>query len=249
MYRKAKAGHVGCSLSAADVMTFIHFGCMQNDDEFILSKGHAAALLYSVLAEKGLLTEADVDSFYQDNTYLAAHPPAGKLPGIPFATGSLGHGLSLAAGLALATRLEGKDRKIFCLTSDGELNEGSIWEAALFIIHQQLRQVIWWIDRNGLQGFGRTEEVMQLEPLAQKLQAWGFQVITCQGHDYEALEKARRASEAADRPVVVIAQTTKGKGWERLQNQVDCHYLPMTDEDYTAILQALEAEYKEQAAG
>ena len=240
MYRQANAGHVGCSLSAAEVMTYIHFGWMQPQDEFILSKGHAAALLYSVLAEKGVLSAADIDTFYQDNTLLAAHPPAGKLPGIPFATGSLGHGLSLAAAMALADRLATGNKKIFCLTSDGELNEGSIWEAASFIVHQQLRQVIWWIDRNGLQGFGKTEEVMQLEPLAQKLQAWGFQVITCQGHDIDALQQARRAAEAAERPVAIIAQTTKGLGWERLQNQVDCHYLPMTDDDYAAILQAIE---------
>ena len=126
MYKAANAGHVGCSLSCAEILTFVQFGWLTEGDEIILSKGHAAASLYSVLAEAGRLDESDIATFYKNNTYLAAHPPTNKLNGIPFATGSLGHGLSLAAGLGLAAKLKKTDKKIFCVTSDGEINEGSI---------------------------------------------------------------------------------------------------------------------------
>ena len=136
MYKNANAGHVGSSLSCAEILVFLRFAWMKNDDAFVLSKGHAAAALYSVLAEYGTLSESDIKSFYQDGTVLAAHPPVNKIKGVPFATGSLGHGLSLCAGMALASRLKNQQRKFFCLTSDGELDEGSVWEAALFIAHR-----------------------------------------------------------------------------------------------------------------
>src|ERR1700754_1200820 len=161
MYKKANAGHVGCSLSCLEMLTFIKFELSAAEDELILSKGHAAALLYSVLAEAGMISEEEIDTFYLNGTYLSAHPPVNKIKGIPFATGSLGHGLSIAAGLGLAGKLKRSDKKIFCITSDGELNEGSTWEAALFISHHDLRNIIWFIDRNYLQGFGRTEDVMK----------------------------------------------------------------------------------------
>ena len=152
MYKTANAGHVGTSLSCAELLTFVVFDWMQGEDEFILSKGHAAAALYSTLAERGFITEKDIETFYCDATYLAAHPPPNKLKGIPFATGSLGHGLSLAAGLALASRYKKSGKRAFCITSDGEIDEGSLWEAASFIIHHSLQTVIWLIDRNHLQG-------------------------------------------------------------------------------------------------
>src|SRR6478609_7381828 len=165
MYKHANAGHIGCSLSSTEMLTFLRFDWMEEGDEFVLSKGHAAALLYSVWAEYGILSEADIESFYKNNTYLAAHPPANKIKGIPFATGSLGHGLSLAAGLGLGLKLRKSNKKVFCITSDGELNEGSIWEAAMFIAHHNLTNVVWMIDRNQIQGFGRTEDVIKLNPL------------------------------------------------------------------------------------
>jgi len=190
MYKKANAGHVGCSLSCLEIIVYIKFELMKATDELILSKGHAAALLYSVLAEDGALSDDDINTFYQNGTYLSAHPPVNKIKGIPFATGSLGHGLSIAAGFGLAGKLKKEDRKIFCITSDGEINEGSTWEAALFIAHHNLKNVLWFIDRNYLQGFGRTEDTLRLEPLDKKLEDLA------------------------------------------LENTVDCHYLPLTEEDF-----------------
>lgn len=230
MYKQANAGHVGCSLSCLEMMVFIRFELMQSQDELILSKGHAAALLYSVLAEYGTLSEADIDSFYKEGTMLPAHPPVNKIKGIPFATGSLGHGLSLAAGFGLAGKLKSNNKTIYCLTSDGEINEGSTWEAALFIAHHQLKNVVWFIDRNFLQGFGRTEDTLKLEPLDRKLESFGFEVARAEGHDFASLRSA--VSEAgSDKPLAVICNTVKGKDLT-LQDTVDCHYLPLTEADF-----------------
>ncbi len=254
MYRRANAGHVGSSLSCADLAVFAAFAWMRAEDTLLLSKGHAAALLYALLAEKGVLSESDIATYYKDGTQLAAHPPAtGKVPGIPFATGSLGHGLSLAAGMALAARLKGSEgRRIFCITSDGELDEGSSWEAALFLAHHRLRDVVWLIDRNGLQGFGHTEDVLRLEPLAAKLAAFGFAVLEADGHDFASLADARDRWERARQdppsgPSVVICRTIKGKGLGALANTVDCHYLPMTEAQYQEALREVDATHGHQA--
>jgi len=234
MYKQANAGHVGCSLSCLEMIVFIKFALMKKEDELILSKGHAAALLYSVLAEDGMITEEEIATFYQNGTYLSAHPPVNKIKGIPFATGSLGHGLSIAAGLGLATRLKKKEKKIFCITSDGELNEGSTWEAALFISHHRLKNVTWFIDRNYLQGFGRTEDTLKLEPLDKKLESFGFQVAIADGHDFDSLKSAV-VSFQNEKPLAIICNTVKGKDLG-LQNTVDCHYLPLTEEDFQKLI-------------
>lgn len=234
MYKKANAGHVGCSLSCLEIMTFIKFELMKEEDDFILSKGHAAALLYSVWAEAGILTEEDIDSFYKNGTHLSAHPPVNKIKGIPFATGSLGHGLSLATGLGLANKLKNNHKKIFCLTSDGELNEGSTWEAALFLAHHNLKNVVWFIDRNYLQGFGRTEDTLKMDPLDKKLESFGFEVTQANGHDFDSLKQSVAAYQHT-KPLVVICNTIKGNNM-LLQNTVDCHYLPLTDEDYQQLI-------------
>lgn len=232
MYKNAHAGHIGCSLSCAEILTFLRFEWMGVYDELILSKGHAAAALYSVWAEYGILTEDDITSFYKNGTYLAAHPPAGKIKGIPFATGSLGHGLSLAGGLALAARLKRNNKKIFCVTSDGELNEGSIWEAAMFIAHHNLLNCVWLIDRNNIQGFGRTEDIIRLNPLDEKLKAFGFDVIEVDGHDMNSLFKAKEYYTNLQKPLAVICHTIKGNAVRYFQDTVDCHYLPMKDEHF-----------------
>jgi transketolase len=212
------------------MIIFIKFQLMKTEDELILSKGHAAALLYSVLAEEGTISEDEIASFYKNGTFLSAHPPVNKIKGIPFATGSLWHGLSLAAGFGLANKLKRGDKKIFCITSDGELNEGSTWEAALFISHHQLKNVIWFIDRNYLQGFGRTEDILKLDPLDKKLESFGFEVAIADGHSFGSL-KNTFAQYQNEKPLAIICNTVKGKDTE-LQNTVDCHYLPLTEEDF-----------------
>ncbi|MEO8770338.1 MAG: transketolase [Ferruginibacter sp.] len=234
MYKAANAGHVGCSLSCLEMIVFIKFQLMKSEDELILSKGHAAALLYSVLAEEGVISEEDIETFYKNGTLLSAHPPVNRIKGIPFATGSLGHGLSIAAGLALASKLKKNDKKIYCITSDGELNEGSTWEAALFIAHHNLKNVVWFIDRNYIQGFGRTEDTLKLDPLDKKLESFGFEVVTANGHDFDSL-KNTVAQFQNKKPLAVICNTTKGKDLT-LQDTVDCHYLPLTDSDFEKLI-------------
>ncbi|MEO7801839.1 MAG: transketolase [Ginsengibacter sp.] len=234
MYKTANAGHVGCSLSCLEMIVFIKFHLMKNDDELILSKGHAAALLYSVLAEDGVISEDDIQTFYKEGTLLPAHPPVNKIKGIPFATGSLGHGLSISAGLGLANKLKKTHKKIYCITSDGELNEGSTWEAALFIAHHNLRNVLWFIDRNYIQGFGRTEDTLKLDPLDKKLDSFGFEVLMADGHDFDSLENAC-SKLSSEKPLAIICNTTKGK-YLTLQNTVDCHYLPLTDSDFQKLI-------------
>jgi transketolase len=242
MYRQANAGHVGCSLSVAEILTFVRFGWMGDDDKIILSKGHAAASLYSLLAEDGTLDETIISTFYKNNTLLPAHPPVNKIKKIPFATGSLGHGLSLSAGLGLAQKLRKTSRHIFCITSDGELNEGSTWEAALFIAHHNLKNVIWLIDRNKLQGFGRTEDIMRLEPLDKKLVAFGFNFLHAQGHDFSSLQTAKLQTESSSIPTAIICATTKGRHWSLYEDKIDCHYLPMKADHYEAILAEVESD-------
>ena len=235
MYQKAHAGHIGSSLSCAEILVFLRFAWMTDEDVLVLSKGHAAAALYSVLAEAGVLTPSQIDSYYENGTQLPALPPVNAIKEVPFATGSLGHGLSLSAGMALGAKLSRRDRRYYCVTSDGELDEGSTWEAALFIAHHRLANVVWVIDRNNLQGIGRTEDVLALEPLDAKLRAFGFHVIAVDGHDFRSLLAARDECAlvvAESAPVAIIANTHKGNGISYLQDTVDSHYLPMSPEQY-----------------
>ena len=243
MYKKANAGHIGSSLSCAEILVFLRYAWMRKDDTFILSKGHAAAALYALLAETNVLAPSDIESFYRRAPAARSSPDRG-IREIPFATGSLGHGLSLCAGMALGAVLDRREQRCFCLTSDGELDEGSVWEAALFIVHRKLTNLVWLIDRNHLQGLGRTEEVMALEPLADKLRAFGFQVVTTNGHDLVSLQAARdqctRALAAGAAPVVIIAETIKGNGVSAMQDRVESHYLPMDDGQYQQAIRELD---------
>ena len=236
MYKKAHAGHIGSSLSCAEILVFLKFAWMRDDDTFILSKGQAVAALYSLLAEANVLHPSQIDSFYEEGTQFPALPPSNVVEEIPFATGSLGHGLSLCAGMALGAMLDRRERRCFCLTSDGELDEGSVWEAALFVAHRKLSSVVWLIDRNRIQGIGRTEEVMALEPLDAKLRAFGFHVVTTDGHEFSSLLAARdrctRVLAGRDTPVAIIAKTVKGHGVRYMQDTVASHYLPMDDVQY-----------------
>lgn len=230
MYKAANAGHVGCSLSCLEIITFVKFGLMKEEDELVLSKGHAAALLYSTLAEAGVISDQEIATFYKNGTHLSAHPPVNKIKGIPFATGSLGHGLPIAAGLGLAGKLRKNNKKIYCITSDGELNEGSTWEAAMSIAHHDLQNIVWLIDRNYLQGFGRTEDILRLEPMDKKLESFGFQVIIADGHSFDSLANSINGFNN-EKPLAVICKTIKGKDMLS-ENTVDCHYLPLSEEDY-----------------
>src|SRR6186713_76222 len=191
MYKKANAGHIGSSLSCAELLVFLKLGWMRDDDTLILSKGHAVAALYSLLAELGRLTPSQIESYYEDGTLLPALPPFNAFEDIPLATGSLGHGLPVSAGIALGINLNRQTRRFFCVTSDGELDEGSVWEAALFIAHHKLANVVWVVDRNHIQAIGRTEDVLALEPLDAKLRAFGYHVIVVDGHDFASLLAAR----------------------------------------------------------
>ena len=243
MYKKAHAGHIGSSLSCAEILVLLKFAWTRDEDTFILSKGHAVAALYSLLAEANLLSPHQIDSFYAEGTLLPALPPVNAIKEIPFATGSLGHGLSLCAGMALGAILKRQERRFFCLTSDGELDEGSVWEAALFIAHHKLTSVVWLIDRNHIQGIGRTEDVMALEPIDAKLRAFGFHVVVADGHDFASLLTARdecmRVLAGQDTPVAIIANTIKGHGIRYMQDTVDSHYLPMDDAQYEQALDEL----------
>jgi transketolase len=243
MYKRARAGHIGSSLSCAELLVFLKFGWMRDDDTLVLSKGHAAAALYAVLAEAEVLSPSQIESYHGEATQLPALPPFNTFEAIPFATGSLGHGLSLSAGMALGARLDRRERRVFCVTSDGELDAGSVWEAALFIAHHKLENLIWLIDRNHIQAVGRTEQVLALEPLAAKLSAFGFHVVAAKGHDFAALLGARdqcaHVLARRDVPVVIVADTVKGNGVGYMHDTVDSHYLPMDDEQYERALAEL----------
>lgn len=233
---RANAGHVGASLSALEIMTVVRY-LLTSDDHFILSKGHAAALLYSTLSEFGDISDDELQSFYKNGTKLPAHPAPNSLQNVPFATGSLGHGLSLACGLALGKKLANKPGTIYCICSDGEFNEGSTWEALLFATQHQLNNLVCLIDRNHIQGFGFTEEVMKLEPLQQKLVAFGANVKTCNGHSLnDIIQTMNTTSDIQNSPRFIICETIKGRGIEGIENTVACHYLPLTENQYKSLL-------------
>jgi len=253
MYKRAHAGHIGSSLSCAEILVFLKDAWMRDGDAFVLSKGHAVAALYALLAEDDALDPRELDSFHGEGTRLPALPPINTIDEIPFATGSLGHGLSLAAGMALGAMLNRRDRRFFCLTSDGELDEGSTWEAALFIAHRKLTNVVWLIDRNRIQGIGATEDVLALEPLDPKLDEFGFHVVAADGHDVASLLAARdscaRALQERGRPIVIIANTIKGHGIRHMQGTVASHYLPMDDAQYAQALDELSIAHAAAVAG
>ncbi len=231
LYFEMQAGHIGASLSCLEILVFLYFKQMSNDDQFILSKGHAACALYTVLNKKGYLTDVQLNSFYKQDTLLAAHPPCGGLkPYIPFGTGSLGHGLSLAVGLALSQRFTKKLGKVYCVISEGDLNEGSTWEAVLFASHQKLSSLYVIVDRNRLQGFGSSEDVLALDPLDKKFESFGWSVSKCNdGHNFELLQNSFSEFEENNKPKVIIAETIKGHSVSFMENKMEWHYLPINE--------------------
>jgi transketolase len=231
MHFESGVGHIGGNLSVLELLMTLHHRVMRTDDQLVLSKGHAAGALYVTLWTLGRLTEEELIQFHKDGTKLGGHPVPHGVPDIPFAIGSLGHGLGLAAGLALGKRLLGNPGRVYCVMSDGEWNEGSNWEALTFIAQHELHQVILLVDLNGLQGFGSTAEVADLEPLADKLQNFGFEVRQVDGHDTNDIERAL-ASAPTDRPLAILAKTIKGHGVSFMEGELSWHYLPMTSEQY-----------------
>ena len=237
MHWRSGVGHLGGNLSALDAMMLVHHELIGPNDRFILSKGHSAGAYYITLWSLGLLSDADLDTFHRDGTRLAGHPPAGGIPSILFSTGSLGHGLPLAAGLALAAQLQGQSRRIFCLTSDGEWQEGSTIEALIFAAHRNLSNLTILVDHNGLQGFGSTAEVASMDPLSERLAGFDIEMRDCNGHDLDSLRSALRPQ--GNRPVVVIMRTIKGRGVPGMEGLMSSHYLPLTEADYNAALARL----------
>ncbi|HEX3864310.1 MAG TPA: 1-deoxy-D-xylulose-5-phosphate synthase N-terminal domain-containing protein [Stellaceae bacterium] len=237
MHYESKVGHIGGNLSALDALLHLHCRVMSDDDLFVLSKGHAAGALYIALWAAGLLDENELRSFHQDGTRLAGHPVAGWHKRIPFATGSLGHGLGLAAGAALARQLRGDPGTVYCLLSDGECEEGSTWESILLAHHRKLANLVILVDANGLQGFGSTAEVASLEPLAPKFRAFGMQVVEIDGHAPAALDGALEKRRAG--PLVVLMRTVKGRGVSFMEGRMEWHYLPLNDAQYAAALREL----------
>ena len=230
MHYECRVGHIGGNLSALDIMLCLHHTIMGSRDTFVLSKGHSVGALYATLWSLGRLSDEDLDQFQRDGTRLCGHPPAEGVPGIQFATGSLGHGQAMAAGLALGKRLRGEPGRVFCLTSDGEWNEGSCWETAIFARQRRLGNLTLIVDANGLQAFGTTREVADLEPLVDRFRAFGLAATEVDGHDQRAL--ARSLAEATGGPNVVVARTVKGHGVSFMENRMEWHYLPLSEAQY-----------------
>jgi transketolase len=238
--KRANIGHIGSALSIADLLAAIYGDVLRRGggpddpgrDRFVLSKGHAALALYAVLHLTGSIDRKTLDSFAEDGSALGAHPEH-AVPGIDFCTGSLGHGLSLAAGGALAARIEGSDRRTFALLSDAELNEGSLWEAAMFAAHHELSNLVALVDVNGQQALGYTDQVLDMSPLAERWERFGWDVHEVDGHDPVALAEAiARLDTAQGPPHVLLADTTFGKGVSFMESKIEWHYWPMSDEQY-----------------
>jgi transketolase len=237
MHHDSGVGHIGGNLSVLDSMMLVFHEFLKANDRFILSKGHAAGALYATLWSLSRLTDEDLKTFHKDNTLLAGHPPAQGIKDIAFATGSLGHGLSLAAGTALAWRLQNRSDHVFCITSDGEWQEGSTWEALIFAQHHRLNNLTVLVDHNGLQGFGSTHDVASMAPLWEKLSGFDVEVDVVDGHDLAALRTVLNKSSVKAR--VVVMKTVKGHGIEFMENKMQWHYLPMSSKEHEAALDSI----------
>ena len=237
MHFESGVGHIGGNLSAIDALALIFHEFMDGRARFVLSKGHSAGALYVALWSAGRLTDQDLTTFHRDDTLLAGHPPASGIADIMFATGSLGHGLSLAAGTALALRLKGELGHVYCLMSDGEWQEGATWEALIFASHHVLTNLTVLIDHNGLQGFGATADVASMFPLHDRLNGFDIEVHVVPGHDITAIRTALNASSSKLK--VVVLQTTKGKGVSFMENKMEWHYCPLKEADNLRALEEI----------
>ena len=248
----AKSGHPGGSLSAADIFTYLYFKEMNVDpqvpqwedrDRFVLSKGHCCPSLYAVLALKGFFDWDELTSLRHVGAMLQGHPDMKGTPGIDMSTGSLGQGVSAACGMALAGKLDNKDYRVYTVLGDGEVEEGQVWEAAMFASHHKLDNLVVIVDQNGLQIDGPVAEVGGIEPLDKKFEAFGFEVIKIDGHDFEQIKDAiDRAKTVKGKPTAILAKTVKGKGVSFMENQVGWHGVAPNKEQYEAATAELQAE-------
>ncbi|MCL2548854.1 MAG: transketolase [Symbiobacteriaceae bacterium] len=253
----AASGHPGGSLSAVEIMILLYFKRMrirtaepgwEDRDRFVLSKGHAAPLLYAVLAQRGFLPVSELTTLRQLGSRLQGHPDMHKVPGVDLSTGSLGQGLSAAIGMALGGRLQNRDFRVYALLGDGELQEGQVWEAAMAAAHHKVHNLTAFIDNNGLQIDGSITEVMSPLPIGEKFAAFGWQVLEVDGHDLDALDEACDLAEAETlRPTAIIARTIKGKGVSFMENQPQWHGAAPNAEQLQVALAELEAAEAELA--
>jgi transketolase len=240
MHFESGVGHIGGNLSALDAMLIVFHEYLRGEDKFILSKGHSAGALYTTLWSLGRLSNQDLKQFHKDDTLLAGHPPAKGIEDILFATGSLGHGLSLAAGTALAFKLKGNDTRVVCLTSDGEWQEGSTWEALIFACHHRLAKLTVMVDHNELQGFGSTADIASMSPLWDRLQGFDADLQIIDGHDPGAIRAALEGENQRLR--VIILRTVKGHGVSFMENRMEWHYLPLSETQFKIAMGEIELE-------
>ena len=230
MHFESGVGHIGGNLSVLDALMLVFHEYRSSEDKVILSKGHSAGALYISLWSMGLIAEEDLNLFHKDGTRLPGHPPARLIPDIPFATGSLGHGLSLASGLALAQRLKGTGNRVYCVTSDGEWQEGSTWEALIFACHHKLKNLTILIDHNQLQGFGTTASVASMDPVDKRLKGFDVDLLRVSGHDLGSMRQALDLT--CERPKLIVLETVKGNGISFMERKMEWHYLPMKEDQY-----------------
>ncbi len=255
-----QSGHPGGSLSIADVLTYLYFEVMNIDpkdpknpdrDRFVLSKGHTAPALYSVLANRGFFPVEDIKTFRNINSYLQGHPDMKGVPGVDMSTGSLGQGISAAGGMALAAKLDNKDYRVYSILGDGELEEGQVWEQAMFASHYKLDNLTIFVDFNGLQIDGDIREVMNPTPIDKKFEAFGWHVICCDAHNYDELEASiNEAKNTKGKPTAIIMTSIKGKNVSFMENNASWHGSAPNEEQYNqaiseldAIIEKLEVEY------
>lgn len=248
----AQSGHPGGSLSAADIMTYLYFEEMNIDprtpdlegrDRFVLSKGHVAPALYSTLAQRGFFPVEDLKTLRKVGSYLQGHPDKKHIPGVDMSSGSLGQGLSAAVGMALAGKMDQKDYRVYALCGDGEIQEGQIWEAAMFAGHRKLDNLVVVVDNNNLQIDGAIDEVCSPYPIDEKFKAFNFHVINVNGNDFDELDEAfKEAKQTKGKPTAIIAKTVKGKGVSFMENQAGWHgKAPNKDEYETAMAELKKA--------
>ncbi len=251
----AKAGHPGGSLSAAEVYTYLYFKEMNIDpanpkwedrDRFVLSKGHTTPGLYATLANRGFFPVEDLPTFRHIDSYLQGHPNMNTVPGVDMSTGSLGQGVSVATGMALAAKHTGKTNRVYSLLGDGEIQEGQVWEAAMAAAHYKLDNLCIVVDNNGLQIDGSIADVMSPYPIVDKFQSFGFHVIAIDGHDFDQIEAAfNEAKTVKGQPTAIVIKSTKGKGVSFMENDAGWHGKAPNDAEYAQAMSELKAQLAE----